>query len=300
MSQRTISVPAGARAIAYLRVSTVGQQKDGLGLEVQRDSVTDYAAEHSLTLLEVVEEAASGGVREGEVFSYEHRRVLLSLMERAEAGEYDVLLVAKLDRLARDFATLVTLERRLEKYGVTVLSVGEENGDGPIADFIRGQLALVAQLERAQIRERLSAGKAKKQSKGGNTDGRIPYGYQSEEAHLIIDPSQVPIVRRIFRDLKEGYSPGRVARELNRDGIPSPWEKTWSEPTVRSIATNPAYAGERHSVRRAHPSIVSRQLFTAVQEALAERARRYGKRLIPVASGVEDERDELEAGDVIF
>ena len=73
-----------------------------------------------------------------------------------------MLLVAKLDRLSRDYATLTVLERKLQRHGVEVVSAAEENGDGPIAEFIRGQLALVAQLERAMIVERVSAGKAKK------------------------------------------------------------------------------------------------------------------------------------------
>src|SRR5213078_4427195 len=79
------------RAIGYLRVSTAGQAEHGLGLEAQREQVKRYAAEHGYNLLEVVSEAASGGVRDGETLSYEHRPVLLSLRERAKAGDYDVL-----------------------------------------------------------------------------------------------------------------------------------------------------------------------------------------------------------------
>ena len=81
-------------------------------------------------------------------------------MERAEAGKYDVLLVARLDRLSRDYATLVILARRLQRRGVEVVSTEEENGDTAMAEFVRGQRAPVAQLERAMIRKRLSASKA--------------------------------------------------------------------------------------------------------------------------------------------
>jgi len=120
----------------------------------KREHVAEYAKAKGLELIDVVQEAASGGVSNGEEHSWEHRPVLLRLMERAQAGEYEALIVAKLDRLSRDYATLIVLERRFQRYEVEILSVAEENGDGNVAEFIREQLALVAQLERALILER--------------------------------------------------------------------------------------------------------------------------------------------------
>src|SRR5680860_1178150 len=118
------------RAIAYLRVSTDVQADKGLGLDVQRNRVTEYAKEKGWTLVGVVSEAASGGVREGEVFSYDHRPVLLDLRNRAKGDEFDALLIARYDRLSRDHASLVALERQFKSHGVSVVSAAEEtNGD---------------------------------------------------------------------------------------------------------------------------------------------------------------------------
>jgi site-specific DNA recombinase len=272
------------RAVGYLRVSTAGQAEKGMGLAAQRERVTAYARAKGWALVDVVEEAASGGVLAEEEFSWEHRPALLALMERAKAQGFDVLLVAKLDRLSRDYATLTVLERRLQRTGVEVVSVAEENGDGPVAEFIRGQLALVAQLERAMIAERVSAGKAQKKRLGRHIHGRIPYGYTSYEEAGILQP--VPeletIIRRIFGEIRQGDSPGKVARSLNHDSIPSPLGRAWTATTVQRIATNPAYAGERHRVRRAHPPIVSRQTFNAAQRALEARAEVWAaKRAAP-------------------
>ena len=141
------------RAIAYLRVSTSVQADDGLGLDIQRDKVTAYAAEHDLELLEIVEEVSSGGIRNGETFSWEHRPVLLDLLGRAENSEYDVLLVARLDRLSRDHVTLVALERQLQRHGVEVISTAEENnGDGPVAQLLRSQRPRKLPADRVQQR----------------------------------------------------------------------------------------------------------------------------------------------------
>jgi site-specific DNA recombinase len=281
MGSRQTTMSGGAassrplRAIGYLRVSTSGQAEHGLGLEAQREAVRRYAAEQGYNLLEVVSEAASGGVRDGETLSYEHRPVLLSLREQAKAGEYDVLLVAKLDRLSRDYPSLAVFERELQKVGVEVVSVAEQNGDGPMAEFIRGQVALVAQLERAMILERVGAGKALARKRGAYVGGGVPFGYTAsgKGGKLEIVKELEPIVVSIFQAVKEGDSPGRVARDLDSRGVPSPKGGRWSRQAVTIIVRNPTYAGEHFGKKRAQPAIVSRQAWNAANAALDARRR---------------------------
>jgi DNA invertase Pin-like site-specific DNA recombinase len=210
--------------------------------------------------LDVITETARGGVAERGGVSWEHRPVLLGLIERAQAGEYDVLLVARLDRLSRDHATLVVLER----HGVSVVSVAEENGDGPVAEFIRGQLALVAELERALIRDRVQAGKLQKKKLGRHVHGRVPYGYRSTGGILEPVEELVPIVKRIYRDARDGWTPGRIARALNRDGVPSAQGASGSPRSCgRSSRTPSTSASATASAAR----IVGRRRFNEAQTA---------------------------------
>jgi DNA invertase Pin-like site-specific DNA recombinase len=238
-----------------------------MGLAVQRHSVIEYAAAKGFELAEIVEEAASGGVRGDEEFSWEHRPVLLSLVERAGRGEFEVLIVAKLDRLSRDYATLTILERRLQKYGVEVLSAAEENGDGPIAEFVRAQLALVAQLERAMILDRISSGKAAGRREGRRVAGTVPFGYRPsrEPGQLKIEPAEAEIVRAMFLRARQGVGPGTIASQLNAEGVPGPRGRLWHRQTVTNVLRNTLYAGELHGVRNAQPEIVSRRAWNAAQ-----------------------------------
>jgi DNA invertase Pin-like site-specific DNA recombinase len=268
------------RAIGYLRVSTTGQEERGSSLASQRERVREHAAAKGYTLIDVVSEAASGGVRDGEELSYEHRPQLLSLLERADRREYDVLLVAKLDRLSRDYPSLAVLERRLQRHDVEVVSTAEENGDGPIAEFIRGQLALVAQLERSMILDRVRAGKATRKREGKHVHGNVPYGYRSVAAPdgkgrtlALVDDTAAAVVRRVFQAAKQGDTPGRIARDLNGGGVTGPRGGEWNRTAVRGMIENIAYSGERYGVKNAHPGIVSRRLFNAANETLARRSR---------------------------
>ena len=267
------STPAG-RAIGYVRVSTRRQEEKGMSLADQREAIHEYARDRKLALLDVVQEAASGGVLAGEEFSWEHRPVLLALMARAEAGEFDVLIVKKLDRLSRDHATLIVLERRLQRFGIEVLSATEKNGDGPVAELLRGQLALIAQFERAQIRERLQMGKIRKKAEGRHVHGRAPYGYRSREGVLTPDEQTMVVVKRIYTETRGGDSPAAIARRLERDAIPTPQGGSrWTDQSIRVILRNPVYSGERHGVKKAHPAIISRRSWNQAQETLNRRRR---------------------------
>ncbi len=129
---------------------------------------------------------------------------------------------------------VVDLERRLQKANVAVESVAEKNGDGALAEYIRGQLGLVAQLERAMILERVSEGKRKRKQLGRHVHGSIPFGYRSAgEGKLEKHDEHASTVQRIFHEARDGSSAGRIARELNRDGIPSARGGQWSPQAVR-------------------------------------------------------------------
>jgi hypothetical protein len=124
------------------------------------------------------------------------------------------------------------------------------------------------------IRERLSAGKARAKQLGRHVHGRVPYGYRSDRGRLEPDPDTAPIVQRIFQELRDGSNPSRIARELNRSGIPAPQGTEWRRSGVIVILRNVAYTGERYGVKRAHPAIISRRRFNEAQASLDRAARR--------------------------
>ncbi len=261
------------RTVGYVNGSTAIDADPGTSLAAQRARVQEYAAAKGWDLLETISEAASGDVFESAGFEWEHRQQLSALIDRAEQGEYSVLLVTKLDSLSHDPATLTILVSRLQRHGVDVVSVAEDNGDDPLADSIRGQLPLVVQLERAMVLERLNAGKARKKALGRHIHGRVAYGYHSKGGVLSANPHLAPVIQRIYTEVAQGRTPGQIAADLNANGIPSPSGAAWTRLSVRRIAANPVYAGERHGIEQAHEAIVTWQAFERAAQALAARRR---------------------------
>jgi site-specific DNA recombinase len=269
---------ASLRAVAYLRVSTAGQAERGMGLEAQRTRVREYAAGQGLELVDVVREAASGAVRDGDE-GLEQRPVLQALLERGRAGDFEVLLVARYDRLARDARLFLNIAEALHRAGVTLLSADEQNGDGAVGRFMRGQHALIAQLERDTILERVRRGKDEGRRAGRFVHGAAPFGYRIAPAggkgkRLEPELALAPIVERIYRDGRRGLTPGWIARALNAEGIAGPTRgKPWNRTTVRNVIENRAYRGELYGVADAHPAIISARLWRDANRALRARSR---------------------------
>lgn len=146
-------------------------------------------------------------------------------------------------------------------------------------------------------------------------DPDIPYGYlrNAAAASYDIDEDTAPVVRRIFALRSEGVSFNAIAKQLNQEHIPSPAQlrylrgmnssaayrdALWSRATIRKIVGSDVYIGNRTYgkvsrnhlnekkkrqpteqwtvIPNAHPPIISKELFDAVQqvnqEVLASRA----------------------------
>jgi site-specific DNA recombinase len=268
------------RAIGYARVSTQGQADRGMGLRAQVARIRELARDERLELAEIVQEAASAAVREGELTSLEHRPELNTLLRRAERGDFATLIVASFDRLSRDQLDAQLIKRWFGKYGVACVSAaGEANGaEGPLAELIDRILGAIHDFDRKRILERVRAGKDERRRQGRHVGGPVPFGYRvaaASEGGKILEAIEElrPIVLRIFRDAARGLSPGRIAQALNDEKVRGPTHGEWQRQTVRNVIENRAYRGELHGMANAHEAIVSPRLWNAANRALKSRAR---------------------------
>lgn len=77
-------------------------------------------------------------------------------------------------------------------------------------------------------------------------NARCFLGYdKDEDGHLIINPEQAEIVKRIFREYLEGKSCKKIAQGLERDGIlTSRGKAKWHDTSIRKILENEKYMGD--------------------------------------------------------
>lgn len=212
--------------VAYLRVSTDRQGQSGLGLEAQRAAVLDHIAGKGEIAAEYVE--IESGKRN------ERPQLARAMAEAKRIGA--VLLIAKLDRLARNVAFIANL---LEA-GVEIAAA-----DMPEANrFLLHVIAAVAEHEAQAISDRTRAALAVAKARGVALGWSMPErkdeqrqasrkGAAKNAQNACMHAANVlPIIRQISAG---GTSLRQIADELNTRGIKTARGGLWYATTVRNI-----------------------------------------------------------------
>lgn len=203
--------------IAYIRVSTDRQAASGLGLEAQRSAIEQYAVQQGREIAAVYVEAESG-----KLLDRPQLNAALAHCRKAKA----TLLIAKLDRLARNVAFVSSLMEA----GVEFIAV-----DAPFANRLMIHvLSAVAEFEREQISERtkaaLAAAKARGVKLGAN--GAVLAAQRREEATRFAESIR-PYVENAR---SSGCTSLRdYAAHLTQQGAPTPTGGKWHASSIRNL-----------------------------------------------------------------
>lgn len=223
----------------YARVSTSEQASEGHSIDEQLDRLRLFCQSHSRTdIREYVDPGFSG--------SNMDRPALQELIADVRAGMIDKVVVYKLDRLSRSQKdTLELIENVFTRNGVDFESMTERFDTGTsFGKAMIGILAVFAQLEREQIKERMSMGKTGRAKEGKYSGGGLkPYGYKYANGELTTDEDEAQIVRKIFRYAIDGHSVSGIARLLEAQGYVGRSGKPISHTTVKQILRNELYIG---------------------------------------------------------
>jgi site-specific DNA recombinase len=126
---------------------------------------------------------------------------LSAALAAAAAGEFDVLVVAKLDRLARDVRSFLTLAEDLSTHSVSLVSIAESLDLGTAAGrMVATVLSAFAAMERERTAERVLESNRYLASVGAVGGARAPYGWQKvrgddQRLRLTLDPATAPLLR---------------------------------------------------------------------------------------------------------
>jgi DNA invertase Pin-like site-specific DNA recombinase len=214
-------------AIAYYRVSTQKQGQSGLGLEAQQAAVVNYAAANRLTIV-----SPAGEFTEIETGTNKRQRPKLQAAIAAAKAQDAVLLIAKLDRLARN----VHFITGLQESGVKFVAV-----DMPEANELTVQImAVMAQHEAKMISERTKAALSAAKVRGVKLGSPDNLTDQAQRAGQVANKVQA---RRAYKKLSgyiqmmrdTGMSYLAIARKLNDEGNRTRTGKEFQAMTIKRI-----------------------------------------------------------------
>lgn len=256
----------------YVRVSTTDQAEEGYSIDEQKEKLIKYCEIKEWTVGNVYIDAGFTG-------SNIERPAMKKLINDIDLKQIDTVLVYKLDRLSRSQKdTLFLIEDIFNKNDVSFISL-VENFDTSTAfgKASIGILAVFAQLEREQIKERMQMGKAGR-AKSGKAMGwsKVPFGYiyDKESGNYKVDELQAIIVKRIFNDYSHSVSITKLVDYLNEDGHLGK-NIAWSYRTVRGVLENAVYAGfnnyQGKLFKGNHTAIISEEMYSETQSELKRR-----------------------------
>lgn len=223
--------------VAYLRVSTDTQAENGQSLSIQLETIQKYCKEKSLNLVKTYSDPGISG-------SLADRPALSELLQEARNKKFEKVIVAKMDRLARDLFVQLWIEKELLIYDIELVSIAEPyKGDEPMNIAMRQIVGVFAQLERGRITERLLSGRMKKLDQGKYAGGGVPRGYRPKNRELVLDKYESQVVEKIFRLRFGRKSLNRIAKLLNEERIPNRNGIKWYASTIQYILRNPFYKG---------------------------------------------------------
>jgi site-specific DNA recombinase len=216
--------------VAYCRVSTLEQKKNGLGLEIQIRDATLFAQAQGLFIDRFYRDEGESGI-------LEDRPQLKLLLQQCRLHRVGTVIIPSLDRLSRDVRIAENLFWRFQRYGVRVLiaDMPAYNGQDRRDVLIRQIREAIAEDNRKDIVERLLKGRQERVRKGHFPGGNIPYGYRIENKTLIPYAAEADVVREIIRLHRRGIAVAEIVNGLNRRWAKRRNGKPWTVRQVRAI-----------------------------------------------------------------
>lgn len=215
--------------VAYLRVSTTGQEASGLGIEAQREAIAAAVRAKGGSIVREFVEIASGGDNE--------RPELLAALELCKRRRA-TLCVAKLDRLSRDVELIARTMKR------TPLVVAECAGAGALELHLRAAFAAEERAKiRTRTREALAALKARGVKLGSARAGHWTGREKLRKVGQVKATKAAAAVRRaasaeVYANARtvavsmSGASLREIAAALNQRGITTPNGCEWTAAAV--------------------------------------------------------------------
>lgn len=236
-------------ACAYIRVSTDKQEE--LSPDAQKRLLIDFAKKNNMSLLAeniYIDNGISGK-------KADKRPEFLKMIGLAKSKEhpFDVILVWKFSRFARNQEESIVYKSLLKKNHVEVVSVSEPLVDGPFGTLIERIIEWMDEYYLIRLSGEVLRGMTEKALRGGyqsslplgykmNKDTGVPYIYEDEAV----------IVRKIYADYTAGHSYLEIARELNSLGYKTKRGATFEGRTIEYILSNPFYNGSVRWNRQKH------------------------------------------------
>jgi len=267
--------------ILYARVSTEKQAEKELSIPFQIKVMREYAKRNGFKVIgEFIEQGKSAKT----INRPELKRLLDYCKEHKDVN---VVLIHKIDRLARNLIDYATIKAILKQKGIRLISVTEPFDDNPIGRLLENIIASVSEWYSANLGEEIKKACFAKIMKG-EWPQRPPLGYKSikgknKRTIHVPDRETAPIVKEAFELFATGnYSLKTLSEVMYEKGLKTKYGRPFSPESMKRLLKRKFYIGKLiwhgREYKGRHKPIIEKELFYQVQEVLKRRSKDSGEK----------------------
>ena len=252
------------KAVIYARYSSDNQREESI--EGQLRECKEYADRNDMVIVKsYIDRALSAKT--------DNRPEFQHMVKDSASGNFDVVLVWKLDRFARNRYDSAHYKAILRKNGVRVISAKEAISEGPEGIILESMLEGYAEYYSAELSQKVTRGMTENALKARYNGGTLPFGYMiDKDKHYILNPATAPIVEEIFTRYADGETIVEIIDSLNGRGIKSSMGVAFTKSSLNGMLKNRKYIGEYKYmdivIPNGVPAIVSEDIFNKVQKKM--------------------------------
>jgi site-specific DNA recombinase len=293
MKRQSAPTMSPHRAALYVRVSSE-EQVQGYSLAAQERAGRDHCESHDLEIVEVYRDEGHSARTD----NLEKRPGFKTMLEDAEAHQFDVVVVHKNDRFCRNRRVAFEAFHRLSSAGVGFVSIAENmDYSTPAGQLMLTMLVGLNQFYSDNLSFETKKGKQERKRQG-RYNGLLPFGMTKGPNDVPVFDTEprychIPTKREVipghglqlaFELAAQGHTDREIASKLNETGYLSSGNRgmnAFTKDSVRMILTNRFYLGELPDgeggwLPGKHNAVVDAKLFAKAQNS---RSRNFRKPL---------------------
>lgn len=225
------------RAALYARFSSDNQRNESIDAQVR--AITDFAHANDIVIVaEFIDRAKSA--------TTDDRPEFRRMIDESANGNFQILLVHKLDRFARNRNDSIAYRMKLQRNHVALLSVLEPfDEDRPETILLQSVIEGMNEFYSRNLAREVRKGLKENALKCKHTGGTPPLGYDVDAAtrQLVVNEREAEAVRLIFRLFLAGKTYDAIIRELRRCGYQTKAKRPFGKNSLYEILRNQKYKG---------------------------------------------------------
>jgi site-specific DNA recombinase len=227
---------------AYIRFSSE-MQSDSFSLDAQLRQIKEQAERDGVEIVKVFADPAQSAYRK------KYRPGINAMREAARRGEFKVLYVHKVDRLARRLEWSLEIVHELQELDIIFKAVQQPFDLGtPEGKLLFHLVSSLGEFYSDNLSKETNKGKLERSLQGYH-NGTVPWGYisvlQGKRKVGVLDPEKAPVVVEMFELYATGkYSDMQITEWLNAQGYRTNRDHPFGKDTVRDMLCNAYYAGK--------------------------------------------------------